>query len=168
MTEAIAQPAPDSAKTHLHGEGTSIILALLENYYGVKDALVAEDDRAVRNAGAALQADLNQLDSFIMKSSSGYYNLWKPRDSVRYAVNLMLRMKDENFAGRRLLFRSLSSNMYILLQKSGLRNAQVYRLYDPAAFNDAGAYWLSNSPKIRNPYFGAKMLEWGEVVDTLR
>jgi Cu(I)/Ag(I) efflux system membrane fusion protein len=35
------------------------------------------------------------------------------------------------------------------------------------AFDNKGAYWLSDQAKIRNPYFGDKMLECGEVKDTL-
>jgi hypothetical protein len=35
------------------------------------------------------------------------------------------------------------------------------------AFDNKGAHWLSNNPEIKNPYFGKKMLECGEVTDTL-
>jgi Cu(I)/Ag(I) efflux system membrane fusion protein len=35
------------------------------------------------------------------------------------------------------------------------------------AFNDAGAYWLSKTSDIKNPYFGKKMLICGEVKDSL-
>jgi Cu(I)/Ag(I) efflux system membrane fusion protein len=36
------------------------------------------------------------------------------------------------------------------------------------AFNDKGAYWLSDKEAIRNPYFGDKMLTCGSVEETLR
>jgi Cu(I)/Ag(I) efflux system membrane fusion protein len=36
------------------------------------------------------------------------------------------------------------------------------------AFNDKGAYWLSNISKIKNPYYGKKMLTCGEVAQELR
>jgi hypothetical protein len=35
------------------------------------------------------------------------------------------------------------------------------------AFDDKGAYWLSAESEIKNPYFGKKMLECGEVTDSL-
>jgi hypothetical protein len=36
------------------------------------------------------------------------------------------------------------------------------------AFNKKGAYWLSESKVIRNPYFGEKMLDCGETRETLK
>jgi Cu(I)/Ag(I) efflux system membrane fusion protein len=35
------------------------------------------------------------------------------------------------------------------------------------AFNNKGAYWLSNEREIKNPYFGSEMLECGSVEDSL-
>ena len=58
--------------------------------------------------------------------------------------------------------------MFSLLKQADLRNAGIYRQYCPMAFNDKGAYWLSDETDIKNPYFGKKMLECGEVTDTLK
>jgi Cu(I)/Ag(I) efflux system membrane fusion protein len=57
--------------------------------------------------------------------------------------------------------------MYMLVKEAKLANAGVYHQYCPMAFNDKGAYWLSNEAEIKNPYFGKKMLECGEVKDSL-
>jgi hypothetical protein len=35
------------------------------------------------------------------------------------------------------------------------------------AFNDQGAYWISDREEIRNPYFGDKMLTCGVVKEEL-
>jgi Cu(I)/Ag(I) efflux system membrane fusion protein len=35
------------------------------------------------------------------------------------------------------------------------------------AFNNSGAYWLSDNATIRNPYFGDKMLSCGSVEEKL-
>jgi Cu(I)/Ag(I) efflux system membrane fusion protein len=42
----------------------------------------------------------------------------------------------------------------------------VYKEYCPMAFDNKGAYWLSESEEIRNPYFGKSMLTCGEVTTT--
>jgi Cu(I)/Ag(I) efflux system membrane fusion protein len=36
----------------------------------------------------------------------------------------------------------------------------------PMAFGNKGAYWLQTEKKIRNPYFGTKMLGCGEIKET--
>jgi len=46
-------------------------------------------------------------------------------------------------------------------------NTPRYYQYCPMAFDNKGAYWISNETEIRNPYFGEKMLKCGENKDTL-
>ena len=43
----------------------------------------------------------------------------------------------------------------------------VYYQYCPMAFNNKGAYWMSQDREIKNPYFGDKMLECGSLEDSL-
>ena len=42
-------------------------------------------------------------------------------------------------------------------------NEKVYEQFCPMADNDNGAYWLSLSEVIENPYFGSKMMKCGSV-----
>jgi Cu(I)/Ag(I) efflux system membrane fusion protein len=58
--------------------------------------------------------------------------------------------------------------MYGLLKNVDLKNAHVYQEYCPMAFNEKGAHWLSDDSDIKNPYFGKKMLECGEVTDVIK
>ncbi|OAB79792.1 DUF3347 domain-containing protein [Cochleicola gelatinilyticus] len=44
-----------------------------------------------------------------------------------------------------------------------LTSGTIYKQYCPMAFGNTGAYWLSESKEIRNPYFGDKMLKCGRV-----
>jgi hypothetical protein len=64
-------------------------------------------------------------------------------------------------------FSALSEKMFILLSEEESLPASVYRQYCPMAQGNKGAYWISLSDQIRNPYFGDKMLKCGEVVATL-
>lgn len=149
-------------------EATGILLDMLDAYYQLKDGLAADDERNVLTGAVQFSSATGRLDTFILISSSGYYHLWGLRDTLKTASVYMHSLADERFAHRRIHFRTLSAALFTLLQKVEMRGAYVYRFYDAAAFNDSGAYWLSYSPKIRNPYFGKKMPEWGEVVDMLR
>jgi Cu(I)/Ag(I) efflux system membrane fusion protein len=79
----------------------------------------------------------------------------------------MLEAKNENIEVKRIYFRQVSDAVYAISAAAKLSNAGVYRQYCPMAFNDEGAYWLSNSRDIQNPYFGRKMKECGEVTDSL-
>jgi membrane fusion protein, copper/silver efflux system len=47
-------------------------------------------------------------------------------------------------------------------------NQRVYKMYCPMAFDDEGAYWLSDRDQILNPYFGDAMLSCGVIEQTYR
>lgn len=69
--------------------------------------------------------------------------------------------------GQRLAFEPLSVHVFELLKSFG-SNKPVYQTYCPMAFDNKGASWLSDKTAIRNPYFGDKMLECGEVVSMIK
>ncbi len=167
--DAFSRSSRASVRSNMPAEATNILLDLLDGYYRIKDGLVADDVPAVKKAAPSVSRSVGRLDTFILTSSSGYYYLWPARDSLRDATVAMSRAAsaaDLNVV--RSHFCKASAALHSMLRLAGLRGAMVYRFYDAAAFNDAGAYWLSYSRQIRNPYFGKKMPEWGEVVDTLR
>ena len=49
-----------------------------------------------------------------------------------------------------------------------LDSGVIYKQYCPMAFNNTGAYWLSESKEIAHPYFGDKLYRCGRVADTLQ
>ncbi|MCZ8216951.1 MAG: DUF3347 domain-containing protein, partial [Cyclobacteriaceae bacterium] len=65
-------------------------------------------------------------------------------------------------------FSALSDNLYKSIKAYGLGGTNAYYEFCPMAFNNQGAFWLSNDDKIRNPYFGDKMLTCGEVKEKLK
>lgn len=68
---------------------------------------------------------------------------------------------------QRKSFKTLSEKVYQLASSEKIRFETLYKQYCPMAFNDTGAFWLSDSKEVRNPYFGDKMLKCGTVQETL-
>lgn len=64
---------------------------------------------------------------------------------------------------RRVIFEKVSMAMETQIAKEKITSGAVYKQYCPMAFNGKGAYWLSNSNEVRNPYFGDQMLKCGVV-----
>jgi len=70
---------------------------------------------------------------------------------------------------QRKSFSTLSDHIYKSIKAFGLGGDEIaYYEYCPMAFNNEGGYWLSDEEKIRNPYFGDKMLSCGEVKERLK
>jgi Cu(I)/Ag(I) efflux system membrane fusion protein len=69
---------------------------------------------------------------------------------------------------KRAGFEMVSDMLYDVVQRTGLKGQTIYRQYCLMAFNDRGAYWMSRTSKLQNPYFGNGMLNCVEVTDSLR
>ncbi len=69
---------------------------------------------------------------------------------------------------QRAAYSTLSKNIEQLIRKEGLATGKLYVDYCPMALDDKGATWITSNKDIRNPYFGDKMLECGEIQDTIK
>jgi len=169
MTGCTGQ-SPSATPPHpvsLLGEpGTGTLYGMLEAYYGLKDALVETNPHTADRYAQELIGYTDSLRQFTGTDSP--HAIPGPLlDSIRNAGLAILSSEDESCEIKRIHFEKISDQLFLLLKQAGLKNAGVYRQYCPMAFNDRGAYWLSAETGIRNPYFGHKMLECGEIADTL-
>lgn len=64
-------------------------------------------------------------------------------------------------------FNALSVEMEKYLKDSTSKDV-IYKQYCPMAFDGKGAFWLSQSKEIMNPYFGDKMLNCGSIQGTIK
>ena len=139
---------------------------LLSNYYHLKDALVLSNDTMAATSARRLLKDADSLnikelkaDPSIVEMAQGYLQ------SISAESKALINEKD--LEAKRKSFQMVSDNMYDLVRTVRYDQAKVYHQYCPMAFDDAGAYWLSQSSDIKNPYYGKKMLSCGEVRDSI-
>lgn len=78
-------------------------------------------------------------------------------------AHLKLYKLSEKDKDKRKSFVFLSTVMVKSVKAFGYRNQKLYVDYCPMANNNKGAYWLSKTKEIRNPYLGKKMPDCGEV-----
>ena len=107
------------------------------------------------------------MQSFIKADTVNNKTLAPFLDTIVNQCKAIASISDESCEKQRLSFGTISSAFYGLLKNAGLKNGHVYHEYCPMAFNDKGAFWLSDESEIKNPYFGKKMMECGEVIDSL-
>ncbi len=152
----------------LDSSRTEQIIEVLQSYYGLKNALTEDNASAADTYARQMMAGISAFplssggDSLL---SSALQPLLVRIDS---AVRMIVSVKDESCEYKRIAFKQVSDNMLLLVQTTGLKHIIIYKQYCPMAFNDQGACWLSKDPEIKNPYFGRKMLECGEVSDILQ
>ncbi len=155
------------AESRLGDTGTQKMVELLHSYYRLKDALVESNAADADKAAVATRNNTVELAEITAADTLHPIQLQPQADSLIAALTALITVKDETTEYKRIPFSTVSDLVYSLVVKTGLEHAGIYREYCPMAFNDKGAYWLSNEAEIRNPYFGTIMLECGEVTDTL-
>ena len=134
---------------------------ILTTYYGVKDALAADDANAASaKAGDLLKAiDNVDMSKLTEKDHKTFMGL---KDKLAFDARHISEKKE--IAHQREHFANLSTNMMSLAKAVKLSQETIYQEYCPMK----KASWLSNDPAIRNPYYGNTMLTCGKVQTTLK
>lgn len=135
------------------------------NYVRLKDALVSSDAKKTGEKAAETSQALADVDMTLLSGAA--HNDWMNyRNAMAQSLNAI--KSETDIEGQRKAFSTLSDNLYRSIKAFGLAGSTAYYEFCPMAFNDEGAYWLSDASQIRNPYFGDKMLGCGEVKEKLR
>ena len=139
---------------------------VLTNYYHLKDNLVLSNDSLANASAALLSQSAEKLNLADLKADSSIVGMAKSYIETIVAESKGL-VGEKELEGKRKSFQMVSDNMYDLIRTVRYDQEVVYHQFCPMAFNDAGAYWLSNTADIKNPYYGKKMLTCGEVKDSI-
>ena len=139
------------------------ITRLANAYFEVKNGLVADDLVAAKSALGGVESSLGQVGMEGLKGQA--HDHWMAlNQQLTEAVKMM---RDETaLDGLRQHFAMLSENMLEATESFGLKKDKVYKDFCPMAFDNKGAFWLSETEEILNPYFGDAMLSCGEVKQT--
>jgi len=150
---------PNSFKTQLS--------EVIHEYLKLKDALVATDaSHAESEAQNTLDA-LNKVDMTLL--SPDPHNDWmKMQKLIMDNLSGIIHMKGVEM--KRSHFSIVSDKLIETIKKFGTghdEKSNLYIQFCPMAFNDKGAFWVSDEKEIRNPYFGDLMMKCGEVREEL-
>jgi membrane fusion protein, copper/silver efflux system len=156
--------ATQTDKIALTDDVTSNVQRILDGYYAVKDAMVTSDATQVKTAAESLLEVITQFDTNGLEEAVAV-RLTSEIDAIRYGAQNVAEA--ESIDAQREYLPALTENMIGLVTHYKVTEQAVYKQYCPMAFNDKGAYWLSNSDSVINPYFGDMMLRCGEVVESL-
>lgn len=141
------------------------LVRILQSYLKVKDAFVASDAALVKAEAGNLRKIVKAIDTKMISGPA--LNDWS-----NYSNNLEMALSEitgsDDIEAQRTAFSALSENLYKSIKAYGLGTMTAYQEFCPMAFNDQGAYWISDSKEIRNPYFGDKMLTCGRVTEELK
>ncbi len=137
---------------------------LAAEYFKVKHALVESDPSKATSATGSFLNALSAVDMSLLDE--------EPHHRWMVLLSGLREMASEigateDLEEQREHFEHLSMSMIDVVEYFGLQE-RVYKMHCPMAFDDEGAYWLSNRDEILNPYFGDAMLACGVIEQTYR
>lgn len=131
---------------------------LLDEYIKLKDAMVASDGAAAQTAANSMLQMANAMPVATLQGEQKSY----AEEKVEEVKQSVTKIAETNDLGtQRENLEALSEATFSLSKAFGATDQKLYYQHCPMAFNDKGAYWISNNKEIRNPYFGDKMLKCG-------
>lgn len=139
--------------------------SVFSSYLELKEAFVDSDTKKVQSEAGETKEALAEVDMKLVSGAA--HNDW-----MSYLTPIQKSLNEIQSSGdieaQRKSFSTLSDNLYKSIKAFGLGGKEAFYAYCPMAFNNEGAYWLSDQEKIRNPYFGHKMLTCGEVKEKVQ
>ncbi|MEH0153541.1 DUF3347 domain-containing protein [Limibacter armeniacum] len=137
---------------HSTSENTIVSDDPLAAYLSIKDALVESDGEKANTAAKQLVNAIQEMEGELAQK-------------ILFDAEHIAETKDVKH--QRDHFNTLSNHIYEIA-KGASSKVTLYQQYCPMAMNNKGAYWLSTSKEIKNPYFGASMLTCGTVKETIQ
>lgn len=141
------------------------LASVFTSYVELKDAFVATDANKVKDEAKQTVEALAKVDMKLLSGAA--HNDW-----MNYLSPIQSSLKEiqgsTDIEAQRKAFSNLSDNLYKSVKAFGLGGKEAFYEFCPMAFNNEGAYWLSDQAQIKNPYFGDKMLTCGEVKEKLK
>jgi hypothetical protein len=157
------QHKPENSPNEINQE-INQLKVVLNYYFELKDALVKSDGKAASAIAEKLLISYKAVQ--MNKLTNEEHTVWmKVMKDLAFDTEHIEETKDVKH--QREHFNTLSDNMYLLLKVSKQETATYYQ-HCPMANKGKGANWLSKENSIKNPYFGAQMLNCGKTIETIK
>lgn len=139
---------------------------LLTAYLQLKDQLVAEKDSGIAQATRALVLASDSLKlSELQADSNLVQTAFSYSDGISSEAQGLLG--ENNLLSKRRSFQMISDQLYDLIRTVQYSQKPLYRFYCNNAFEDQGAYWISDQNSLTNPYQPNLNPLCGEIKDTI-
>lgn len=175
--------AAPSTSTHSHGEMATFeeisdierisdinpvfktqLTKVYNAYLKMNDAFVKSNAKSVANEAKKVIKAIESVDMALLEHDP--HMKWMDQlEILNRTINAISKSND--IEEQRHEYIQFNLAFYESVKIFGLENTSAYFQYCPMANNDKGAYWLSSTKDILNPYFGDAMLTCGETKETV-
>lgn len=123
---------------------------------------VTSDAQKVKVQAEVAMNTLDKVDRKLLDEMGN--GLWL--EGVQVIAHMLHRIREsDDIEAQRKSFAIYNNSLFFMAKAFGIADQQVYYQYCPMAFDNQGAYWISGTKEVLNPYFGDKMLHCGSNKD---
>ena len=134
-------------------------------YLKLKDDFVNDNSSKANTSAKDVILALESVDMKQLTDKNAHDHWMTISKEISKSANTI--SETSNIEKQRGHFKHLSAHLSKGIKLFGV-NQKVYEQFCPMADNNKGAYWLSITKEIKNPYFGEAMLTCGEVKDEIQ
>ena len=151
-------------KDTIQKEATNPLLEVYSAYFGLKDALIANDGVTASNKAKELFKAIDKVP--MDKMAAEQHTVWmKYMTKLSYDAEHIKGVTETEH--QREHFSSLSKNMFEVM-KVIKPSYPVYYDHCPMYNDGKGGDWISKESAIKNPFYGSQMLSCGKTVETIK
>ncbi len=141
------------------------IKEIVSFYLIMKNALAEDNSTDAARAGEALKGAFKNFNKAILTLDQKKIFEDVEADALENAAHIT--ENGGNIAHQREHFEIMSKDIYDLV-KTFEAGQVLYKDFDTMVNNGKGAFWLSETKEIKNPYMGKAMLTSGSVEEELK
>ena len=146
-------------------KNTVSIKEIISAYLQMKNAFTEDNSNGAASAGKKLGTAFKNFDKSALTEALKKTYEDVEADAIEHAEHI--GANGGNIEHQREHFELLSKDIYDLVKAFG--GGQVlYKDFCPMYNNGKGAFWLSETKEIQNPYFGKEMLNCGTITEELK
>lgn len=138
---------------------------VFEQYLNLKDAFTDDDNNAVQKTAKELVNSMTKIDMKLLTDNDAHNHWMLISKEINASATSI--SKTSEIEVQRNHFKHLSAHLIKAVKLFGV-DQQVYEQFCPMVNDNKGAYWLSLSKEIKNPYFGKAMPTCGETKTTIK
>jgi len=133
---------------------------VFDEYLILKDAFAKDDNSAAQKAAKGLSNSMAKVNMKLLTDDEANNHWMLISKEINASATSISKTSDIEV--QRNHFKHLSAHLIKAVKLFGV-DQQVYEQFCPMADDNKGAYWLSLSKEIKNPYLGKGMSTCGET-----
>ena len=146
-------------------KSSASIKEIVSAYLQMKNAFTEDNSAGAATAGKKLEAAFKNFDKSALTAAQKKTYEDVEADAREHAEHI--GANGGNIAHQREHFELLSKDIYDLVKTFGAGQV-LYKDSDPMANNGKGAFWISETKEIKNPYMGKAMLTSGSIKEEIK